>query len=639
MRGFYGVERHPVSQVFRVRVSIPTDLRPIIGRRSITKTLSTKDPEVAKRRAAGTRAPIDQLIEQARARLGAGRDGLPAAPMAMPRDFVVRAIAEWAAEAEAAVVAAIWQGGPDASLTHVFPDLGVSRPRDFNIKMTVRLTSLIDVAAPREMSFGEGEQQLLRRIMHARGVLVPMEPSASTTAALGLLRAALLKIGRTASGLASNDWAPVLVPEAASAILPPAIHPGAPPRPAGEPRSLSATAKPPTVLELVEDHIKRTKPKATGVYAFRLAARRLLAFMQVQDTDARQVTHAIADEFAEFLRKLPASMRPADWKRGVHALVSDYEQGLDARKRIGGSTVIKDLNLLHAVWSRPAKRKHVPDQVFGGLLSKREARPQIVRLPFTADQVSAIFHAPLFTGCADPENWRDAGSHLVDDERFWLPVLACTMGVRLEEAGQLHVADVKTAAGVSYLHITEVRDDEDAQEDAAADDNAKTVKTAPSRRRVPLPPSVLALGFLDYVARQRRAGEERLFPRLRRNANDKLTARISQWFNRDVLATVGITSRSRRLHSFRHLFIDSARDTDIREDVRKALCGHSSKGVHEQYGSGFNIKVLDEAMRRIEIPGFPLARLIEARRAPGAHPRTGSPVGAASTTPKLPRQT
>lgn len=338
----------------------------------------------------------------------------------------------------------------------------------------------------------------------------------------------------------------------------------------------------------------------------RLAVRRLLAFLQVDDVDMDKITFEQSEAFYIALRKLPLRMSAKEWDRGLPALIEDYDTGKDTRPRIAGPTVAKAINLLAAMQRSALQRGRAGHPVFSGLVSRADRKPVTPRLPFEAEHLTAIFSSPLFTGCAGPKAWDRRGDFIVDDHRRWIPILAATMGVRLEEAGQLLVADVRQQDGISYLDIIE-------EDDTA--ETSKNVKTATSRRRIPFHSVLIASGFQDYVQARRDAGDIRLFPQLRQGAKKKRTAKISQWFNQKFLPSVGVKAKNRCFHSFRHQFVDCAREADfVKDDVRKALLGHTSGSAHDRYGNGFSIRVLNEAMTQIEIPGFPLDALARPRK-------------------------
>src|SRR5262245_28546984 len=73
---------------------------------------------------------------------------------------------------------------------------------------------------------------------------------------------------------------------------------------------------------------------------------------------------------------------------------------------------------------------------------------------------------------------------------------------------QLHVSDLKrTKKGTWYLDI-EATADED--EDSTLP--SKTLKTASSRRKIPLHPELIKIGFVQFVEQRKKAGSDpRLF--------------------------------------------------------------------------------------------------------------------------------
>jgi integrase len=86
---------------------------------------------------------------------------------------------------------------------------------------------------------------------------------------------------------------------------------------------------------------------------------------------------------------------------------------------------------------------------------------------------------------------------------FSLPLLGLWTGCRLEELGQALVVDVQAADGVHYLNISDLGE-------------GKSVKTAGSRRPVPMHPELIRLGFLRYIEERRKQGDARLFHSSRR---------------------------------------------------------------------------------------------------------------------------
>ncbi len=166
---------------------------------------------------------------------------------------------------------------------------------------------------------------------------------------------------------------------------------------------------------------------------------------------------------------------------------------------------------------------------------------------------------------------------------FWLPMLALFAGARLEELGQLLIEDVRRSDGIDYLVVTDLPDGNEQEDDEDVTGQAKSVKTAAGRRRIPIHSELKRLGFLAFVARRRAAGYLRLFPELE-YYRDRCTKNWSRYWAR--LSDRHVTDRDdKAFHSFRHTFTRMLRNRKVAETIIKALVGHADAGdVTTGYG-------------------------------------------------------
>jgi integrase len=224
------------------------------------------------------------------------------------------------------------------------------------------------------------------------------------------------------------------------------------------------------------------------------------------------------------------------------------------------------------------------------------------RQSFALDELQAIFASPIYAKGERPKQGKGEAA-------YWLPLLALFTGARLEEIGQLRVADVqsktyadedgKTRSGW-FLHITETTDE-------AGQENR--LKNAASERLVPVHPELLRLGFVAYV--QKLTDQQgRVFPDLAPNIYGRLTAKWGEWFGPYMRTVCGITDRRKVFHSFRHTFKDYTRRAKIAEGVQRQLMGHAGKDVADDYGSGYDLHSLAEAMATYRVPGLFLTATI-----------------------------
>jgi integrase len=159
--------------------------------------------------------------------------------------------------------------------------------------------------------------------------------------------------------------------------------------------------------------------------------------------------------------------------------------------------------------------------------------PEDRRLPYDADDLKKLFSREAVEARKESR------------ANYWLPYLALFTGARLEELGQLRTADVREEERVPYLAIE--------------GGNGKRIKTRSSRRRIPLHADLGRLGFLHFVAVQREAGHDRLFPQLKATRLGSLTAAWSKWWGRHARVECGVSDPRKTFHSFRHLWKDAAR--------------------------------------------------------------------------------
>jgi integrase len=572
----------------------------------------------AERRAYGVVAEFQRLLDAAAANLAAVETAGQTSAWLLPPSAAAAAIRAWSEQAEAQITDATWRNGRQACLRHVIPEFGSGGPADFAREHRLAYPRAYVCAEARAFRSANDArvEALLRRVLTEAGLVAPPEKHPMTEAAVTLMWDAVDHLAKAQDRVRWGEWTLPATPPASLAIPGPAILPHA------ATDRLAPQMKPVMLTVFVEEFFREGRASAPSTQSeVRLAVRRLLNFLGREDTLLHDITYEDAKGFRDALLRMPLHMVEADYKVGIRQVAQNYLEGRDARPRITPQTVGKCLRLLVALMNFAVERGKIERHAFGGLSLKGALRSKRRRRPFHPKEIEAIFSAPAFTGCVSPSRWWEPGSHILDDHRYWIPLVAFTMGVRLEEAGQLCTDDVEVIHGVPCLSITErdaVDDDDDDEEDettsGSGQDITARVKTVASRRFVPINPVLVQLGFIHMVEQRRQARELRLFPELERNRLGKLTSSISKWFNSRLLPKVGITDRAKRFHSLRHNFADNARNTaGIAKDVRQALMGHSTGAAHDNYGDGHAMATLREAVETLILPGLPVEKLLAAR--------------------------
>lgn len=144
----------------------------------------------------------------------------------------------------------------------------------------------------------------------------------------------------------------------------------------------------------------------------------------------------------------------------------------------------------------------------------------------------------------------------------------------------------------------------------------RSVKTETSLRAVPIHPELVRIGFIEFVDRVRKSGDQsaRLFPELQQGSKGGFGEAFSKWFGR-YKRSLGIDNENSVFHSFRHGFKDALRAAGVNEDVNDALTGHGGgNAVARGYGSDdmvrrFGFPTLNAAVEKAQYPGLDLSHL------------------------------
>jgi integrase len=232
----------------------------------------------------------------------------------------------------------------------------------------------------------------------------------------------------------------------------------------------------------------------------------------------------------------------------------------------------------------PARGLRLPDPV-----NKRDKR-----LPFEREQLHAIFNAPLYRGCVDGERgYNKAGNQRPRNARFWVPLIALFTGARLGEICQLDTTDIRTVDGIDCI-VVSLR--------SLNGSTDKQLKTSASERLIPVHPTLIECGLLHFAEAKRKAGEKKLFDDIEVGSTGSRPVAFSKWFTQ-FLRACGAQRTRTSFHSFRHNFRDELRAARIDHDIALLLggwtTGSSRSAVHENYGSGYRVDALNDAVRRL----------------------------------------
>jgi integrase len=173
-------------------------------------------------------------------------------------------------------------------------------------------------------------------------------------------------------------------------------------------------------------------------------------------------------------------------------------------------------------------------------------------------------------------------------EKYWIPLIGCYTGMRLNEICQLYLEDVQEVDSVWCISINDQHD--------------KRLKNASSRRVIPIHPKLMELGFLDHVNKVRTAGHPWLWMNLTWMDIHGYSNGFGKWYQR--FNRVHVTRDPKRVfHSFRHLVTDMMKQAGVQDTLIAEIVGHSH-GSHTmtmgRYGKRYQPKVLLEALKRLD---------------------------------------
>lgn len=318
------------------------------------------------------------------------------------------------------------------------------------------------------------------------------------------------------------------------------------------------------------------------------------------DTEIDQIGRDRVREFVALLQKLPSNAT----KHFPGATIFEaVEQGAQRGLPVLAVDTANDyLRTLGSLFRHALHEGLLGKDPSDGLLirSEHKVRAKDKRLPFSNDELKAIFSAPLFRGCQDDERgYAVPGSKIVRRGRFWVPLIALYTGMRLNEICQLTLDDFDVQDKTNIILIR-----------GSDDGETKRVKTAAGHRFVPVHPKLKRMGLLLFVADRRTTSVEDalLFPELSLSTTGYRSDPFSKYFAR-FLDKVGIHDRKKVFHSFRHNYRDALREADMSIEKVRALGGWTSSNTEDSYGNGLRPATLAMAIEAVDYPGVDMSHL------------------------------
>ncbi|WP_036289979.1 site-specific integrase [Methylosinus sp. PW1] len=283
----------------------------------------------------------------------------------------------------------------------------------------------------------------------------------------------------------------------------------------------------------------------------------------------------------------------------------------DERPLLSAITQQGYLRTLTDILDLAVKKRLIPSNPAEGLapLRRDAIAPENKKLPFEPAQLIEFFNCDYYRRCA--ESGPIPYKHDKTGWRFWLPLIDLFTGARPNEICQLELRDIRqTDKGAWYFDIVVASDDDDEEDRQSRATGAKRLKTATSRRKIPIHPQLIRIGLLQYVEEQREAGATRLFSALKADEAGYFSSYPLKRFRETFLPKAIKLKPRQSFYSFRHTFRDALRAIEAPPDTLLAL-GAWSQGTltSDNYGTRSNPDIQKAYIDQIAFPGLDLSHL------------------------------
>lgn len=278
--------------------------------------------------------------------------------------------------------------------------------------------------------------------------------------------------------------------------------------------------------------------------------------------------------------------------------VLEAAEAADPEDKLAPKTADKYLKTMKSFLNWCVEEEHLKSVPGAKVKIAYNSAPQEARYPFTKKQLETLLASPVYTGSKSLTRRKQPGDIIIKDGMYWIPLIGLFTGMRLGEIVQMHCADVKEEDGVWFFDVTAMSDD---NEELNSGEGSKSLKTAQSRRRIPVHSVLINAGFLDYLKasiKNKKHGK-RLFPEIRKGSDGYYSHNFSKKFGR-YLEALKIKTPKTVFHSLRHNFKDALDAGGVEDSHQDALMGHTDyKKAKNLYGSGKNLKVLQGDIEKI----------------------------------------
>ena len=269
--------------------------------------------------------------------------------------------------------------------------------------------------------------------------------------------------------------------------------------------------------------------------------------------------------------------------------------GTKPKVGLAAATIRKHFgNLSHFLKHLKGHGFEIEEWTFEGLRPRKPKAGDIRQQQYKPkpQDIVPIFSSPVYVGSQDHMRVRrrKPGTQVFHDSLYFLPILLTYLGPRRKEFAGLHVDDIaKDEDG--YVIILQTND-------------TRRLKTAQSRRLLPLPDELVRLGFIEYVQAIKKLGYVQLFPDLFSDKTDNDPGnRFYDTFVPVMQAALGKNMWSRAIHALRHGMADTLKQAGVSTEVIDDISGRLSEGseTNTRYTNPAGLPLMREALKHYPV--------------------------------------
>jgi len=254
---------------------------------------------------------------------------------------------------------------------------------------------------------------------------------------------------------------------------------------------------------------------------------------------------------------------------------SDAKQRLEAENRAGKKNpqtrenALKTIALIGTFLDRMREHGYVAQEVVDEIKIAARERTRSDGdgyVAFDRERLAILFGSEQYAQDSFDEAWN-----------YWAPPMAVFTGGRVAEIGNACVHDFTVESDIPCWKVS------DSNVRVAGVVYDRRVKSNAGNRTIPLHPTLVELGLLDYIEARRSAGAVWLFDGLNWEEKSGRGRYIGEWF-REYTKSLHVYERRKFVfHSLRSNFVQALEATDLDDYLIDLVIGHSPKSTRGKH--------------------------------------------------------